>query len=108
MHQLYALKRSDHNETYYCHFYPSPEQVRMCMDIKNPETIYLVQVHEKPDGSYYAWKDHEGTYSKIYRNPHQHRVCFPDGPEAETQQGRGHTVFVSVSEEGIYVSGRAP
>jgi hypothetical protein len=93
---LYCTKIKTHRETEeYWHFYPNMGCVEMC----GPEKIYKVNVIEDPAGTYWGWWSlEEKTPAFIFVYPAEIllNMCFPYGPQAETDRGRGFKMSVRI------------
>jgi hypothetical protein len=63
--------------------------------LSNP--IVPVRLTEDPEGRYYGWlATGEDEPNMIWPSKAQFEMCFPYGPKAEEERGRGQTVRLSV------------
>jgi len=94
---LYALRR----EEGFAHFYPSTIQLTMCGTAPH----WLVQLAVDADGDLWGWyhthhphnRESRGHVSMIYSHRKSVEICFPYGPDAETERGRGEIVRLRVT-----------
>ena len=62
------------------------------------EPVVAVIVSEDPDGPYWGWIHTDGDEPQmIYRHGVAFRMCFPYGPQAEQDAGRGRIVHLTVT-----------
>lgn len=87
--EMFAMRRDGRIE----HFYPSVVAVRMC----GPGPVVRVRVTEDNAGSHWAWWNAErGEHMFVYDWRGKVDMCFPYGPKAEEDLGRGKVVHVRV------------
>ena len=73
----------------YSSFYPSPFCVRMCGDEDVFEAVVSEGSHDDPAGYWGWWDIGDEKWSMVWPSRVQSDMCFPYGPRAEEQAGRG-------------------
>ena len=87
--EMFAMRRDGRID----HFYPAVVAVRMC----GSGRVVAVRVTEDATGAYWAWWSAEhGKHMLVYDHRMLVDMCFPYGPKAEEERGRGEVVQVRV------------
>lgn len=86
----------------FAHRYPTGHFVHVGPEfyVKNHllnDPIIPVTVSEEPNGRYWGWiVTGEDTPRMIWPSEVQFKMCFPYGPEAEQERGRGRIVRLKI------------
>jgi hypothetical protein len=86
------------NPTYLAHFYPSRLTMSVC-GFREDDAIRvrLTVIETSDDALYYGWYDaHHQRLSMVFHARSLVAMCFPYGPRAEEERGRGLVVALRV------------
>jgi hypothetical protein len=79
--------------------YPSPHRRSAEAYRSQGEDIVRVIVEEDSEGPYRGWIGTTDTYPQmVFGHPSLFRMCFPYGPQAEVEAGRGRIVRLRIRE----------
>lgn len=63
------------------------------------DTLVAVHVRRDPDGPFYGWLGTSDTIpSMMHPHPSLFRMCFPYGPQAEVDRGKGEILRLTITE----------
>ncbi len=99
----YAHKTLREVDGLYYYFHASPHEWWVKLH-RLPEPIVKVSVRERqptdPPSNYWGWLDAKdlGRYLFVFPSEIQLNMCFPYGPKAEEDRGRGWKINLMVEE----------
>lgn len=92
----WAMYACDYGD-YYCHV-GTKDWVKLFF---SDQSIVPVEIIEDPEGRYWGWiESGKERPSMIMPSEIHFRVCFPYGPEALVEMGRGEIIRMSITRGG--------
>lgn len=77
--------------------FPSVFPVKMCG--YDEDEIWVLNLEEDTDGDYWSFQDTgEDTFHLIHPHKFLFDMCFPYGPDAEVEDGKGRIVRLKVAK----------